>query len=76
MPNKPKDGDNSLTLKYKWESIPEEFREKIIQNVWCTHCSDVVEILGFQVYSAGPDIVLRERCAVCSSEVARVVEWE
>ncbi|MCL6444144.1 MAG: hypothetical protein K6T83_11925 [Alicyclobacillus sp.] len=59
MPRKQQDGDSSLSPKQKWEAIPQEFREKIIRNVWCTNCRDVVEILGYQVYSAGPDIVLR-----------------
>jgi len=74
MPQKHRDGDSSLSPKQKWEAIPQEFREKIIRNVWCTHCSDVIEILDYHVYSAGPDIVLRGRCAVCIGEVARVVE--
>lgn len=76
MPSKHQGGNNSLSPKQKWEAIPQEFREKIILNVWCTHCRDVVEILNYKVYSAGPDIVLRGRCAVCSGEVARVVEQE
>lgn len=76
MPHKHKDGDISFSPKRKWEAIPQEFREKIIRNVWCTRCRDVVEILDYKVYSAEPDIVLRGRCAVCSGEVARVVEQE
>lgn len=73
MRNKQRDGGSSISPKQKWEAIPDEFREKIIRNVWCTHCKHVVSILDYRVYSSGPDIVLRGRCDVCSGEVARVV---
>lgn len=76
MSNKHQDGGSSINPKQRWEAIPQEFRQKIIQNVWCTNCRDVVTILNYRVYSAGPDIVLRGRCAACNSEVARVVEQE
>ena len=66
----------SLSPKQKWEAIPKEFKERIIFNVWCSHCGDVVEILDYKVYSAGRDILLRGRCAVCGGEVARLVEQD
>lgn len=76
MPHKPSDGANSDGPNQRWEAIPLEFRKKIIQNVWCTHCRGVVEIVDYRAYSAQPDIVLRGRCSVCHGEVARVVEPE
>ena len=68
------DGTGPLSPRKKWEAIPERFRERILQNVWCSHCGNSVEIVSYRVYSAGRDIVLRGRCAVCGGEVARVVE--
>lgn len=76
MVSKQQDREGSLSPKQKWEVIPQEFREKIIQNVWCNNCRDVVTIVDYRVYSARPDIVLRGRCGTCDSDVARVVEHE
>lgn len=74
MPIKQQDGGGSLSPKQKWEAIPQDFRGKIIQNVWCINCRDVVTIVDYRVYSAAPDIVLRGRCGTCNRDVVRVVE--
>lgn len=74
MQNKRDIGDSSLSAKQKWEAIPPELREKLIRNVWCSHCRDVCQIVDYRVYPSGSDIILRGLCDVCHGKVARVVE--
>lgn len=64
------------TPRQQWEAIPEQGRELVLHNVWCSNCSGTVEIVNYRVYSAGRDIVLRGHCKVCSTNVARVVEQD
>ena len=61
-----------------WNQIPGWLREKIIENVFCTSCSDVTTIIDYKIELAGnkDDIVLHGRCKKCGHEVARYVESE
>ncbi len=60
--------------KAHWDCIPEEYRQKLLSNVYCTHCRDSVTITNYTGTVRGGDLLLVGLCAVCRTDVARVVE--
>ncbi|RLQ94518.1 hypothetical protein [Falsibacillus albus] len=58
----------------KWLAIPEDIRRKLRKNVFCTNCSDVVEIEQFTIEDHSNGIVLEGKCKVCGNGVSRVIE--
>jgi hypothetical protein len=64
----------SFTANKKWLSIPAETRKKLEKNVWCSSCSDVVQIEKYIVEESPAGIVLRGKCKKCGHEVARVID--
>lgn len=57
----------------RWNSIPEEFREKLLNNVFCRKCS-MTTIVDYAITSDTGGIVLKGRCKTCDGDVARFVE--
>lgn len=64
----------SFTANKKWLSIPEETRRSLERNVWCSSCTDVVQIENYIVQESRGGIVLHGKCKICGYEVARVVD--
>lgn len=64
----------SFVARKKWMSIPTEFRKKIERNVWCSSCSEVVQIIDYSVKESGEEIVLHGSCKICGHKVVRVVD--
>jgi hypothetical protein len=58
-----------------WNSIPSHIQEKLLSNVWCSHCTAITTITDFEgkIDETG-DLVLTGRCATCGGQVARVIE--
>ena len=57
-----------------WGSIPARVKDKILQNGFCTKCSDSVPIIDYGGKEVGGDLVLHGRCGNCGTKVIRVVE--
>jgi hypothetical protein len=57
-----------------WDAIPPQAQEKLLNNVWCVHCSKVTTITDFEGHMEKGDLILRGRCAVCGGQVGRLVE--
>ncbi len=57
-----------------WEEIPEEFQEMVLDNVFCSHCRDVVRIVDYSGSVVSGDLCLEGNCAICGHKVARLVE--
>jgi len=57
-----------------WEEIPVEFQEKILDNVFCSHCRDSVKIVDYSGSVVSGDLLLKGHCEICGHEVARLVE--
>jgi hypothetical protein len=64
----------SFSANKKWLSIPAEMRQKLERNVWCGHCTDVVQIEQFIVKEIKAGIVLEGKCKKCGNGVARVID--
>lgn len=57
----------------RWNSIPEEFREKLLNNVFCRKCSTTT-IVDYAITSEDGGILLTGSCKTCEGNVARFVE--
>ena len=57
-----------------WDAIPPHFQARVLQNVWCTHCSDMTTMTDFTGEVHGKSLVLRGTCVNCRGKVARVLE--
>jgi superfamily II DNA helicase RecQ len=64
----------SFSANKKWLAIPADFRRELERNVWCGHCSDVVQIVDYVVKDSPPGIALEGKCRKCGNEVARFIE--
>ena len=67
---------NTFTDKAKalWSSIPEEEKELLLRNVWCTNCIKTTTIIHYDGKVEGDDLILTGICATCGSKVARFIE--
>jgi hypothetical protein len=64
----------SHQAKNRWEGIPEEFRQRVLANVWCGKCAAGTTIVNFRGTIDGGDLILRGFCSRCGAEVARHIE--
>lgn len=70
----PEEDQDEEASKNEWDKLPQEFKDKILANVWCGRCSGVTEITHYQVGSSRHNILLEGKCKKCDSDVARIVE--
>jgi hypothetical protein len=54
-----------------WESIPADIRQRLLSNVWCSHCLHETTITHFSGTLKGGDLLLMSQCAKYRSDVAR-----
>ena len=64
----------SKSAQIAWQSIPEETRHKILNNVWCGECVAMTRMDQESGVIEAGRLVLRGVCAKCGSTVGRVVE--
>lgn len=61
----------------KWNKIPKEFREKLLENVFCGNCGVTAIQPGYTIQDLSHrDIRLVGKCMKCGKDVSRVVEGE
>ena len=58
----------------KFNQIPDDFKSKILSNVYCSNCKDMVKIVEFEATVDKDDLVLIGKCENCSGKVARLIE--
>lgn len=59
-----------------WDNMNNELQKLILDNVYCTNCSDMTTIKDFTFQPTGKSLVLKGLCAKCGHKVARVLEGE
>jgi hypothetical protein len=64
----------SFGANKKWLAIPAATRKELEHNVWCSHCSDVVQIVDYVVKDSPPEIALEGKCGKCGKKVARFID--
>ena len=57
-----------------WGTIPKDARVRLLANVFCSNCSNIVEIADFTGDEENGDLVLTGSCARCGYNVVRVIE--
>jgi len=65
--------DNKKALE-KWNSIPSEFQNKLIDNVFCSKEGKSTTIIDFIIKNHKYGILLEGKCKKCGTKVVRVVE--
>ena len=60
--------------RQRWETIPADVGQRLLSNVWCSHCRHETTITNFSGAIKGGDLLLVGKCAECRSDVARVIE--
>ncbi|MFC5649416.1 hypothetical protein ACFPYJ_09780 [Paenibacillus solisilvae] len=67
---------SSLQALKTWKTIPQLYRDKLVRNVFCGNCKDVVEIIQYSITENKYGLILEGKCRTCGGPVARVVEKE
>ena len=58
----------------KFNQIPDDIKSKILSNVYCSNCKDMVKIVEFEATVDKDDLVLKDKCENCSGKVVRLIE--
>ncbi len=58
----------------RFNKIPNDMKSKILSNVYCSKCADMVKIVDFEATMDGIDLILKGKCDKCSAMVARLIE--
>lgn len=66
----------SKDAKKRWDKIPAGAQARILDNVYCGECTDMVSISLETAEMQGASLILRGKCKTCGHEVCRVVEPE
>ncbi len=59
----------------KWSSIPEDYQQRLINNVFCSKCG-VTTIVDYSITADKYGILLKGKCKTCGNDVARLIENE
>lgn len=57
----------------KWKKIPKDFRQKLINNVFCSKCYTTT-IVDYTLHNEDAGVLLKGKCKTCGKDVARLVE--
>jgi len=57
----------------KWSSIPQEYQQSLINNVFCRKCG-VTTIVDYSITDDKYGILLEGNCKICGNAVARLIE--
>ena len=58
----------------KFNKIPDNIKSKLLSNVYCPKCADIVKIVNFEATMDNDDLILKGKCEKCSSDIARLIE--
>jgi hypothetical protein len=68
------DEPTSFSAERRWLTHSAQFRDLVLDNVWCRSCRDAVRILSYSVQPKPGGISLEGVCAICGNRVARYIE--
>ena len=69
------DNISDIAALRKWNSIQEDIRKKLLQNVYCGSCGVTTIAPGYTItYKKGLGIQLNGTCVKCGRDVCRVIE--
>ena len=59
---------------FLWQALPDNLREAILAQVWCSACRTGVELREYTGRDVAGDVILEGKCPTCGGRVARRVE--
>jgi RecJ-like exonuclease len=62
-----------LSAERRWLAHAQQFRDAVLDNVWCSRCRGAVRILDYTVQPKTGGIALVGSCVTCGNEVARYI---
>lgn len=57
-----------------WNKIPSDIQNKLLSNVFCSHCKKVVTIVDFSAKMLDGNLLLAGKCKTCNNKVSRLIE--
>ena len=57
-----------------WNKIPAGIQERLLGNVWCSHCGEMTTITDYGVLIVKGDLILDGFCIRCGNAVTRLIE--
>ena len=66
--------NQTIGAKKFWDSIPQNIRVKLLNNVYCAHCRKTGSVANTKMNIEKGDLIIRGICTTCSGEVCRLVE--
>jgi len=58
----------------KWNRIPANIQQKILENVWCGKCLDAVEVIDYTMTNDKLGVIIEGACKNCGGQVVRILE--
>ena len=58
----------------RWNTIDDDIKQILLENVYCSKCKDTVKIVNFDASVMDDDLILKGKCAVCNNNVVRLIE--
>jgi hypothetical protein len=68
------DEPTSFSAERRWLAYPAQFRDRVLDNVWCGKCREAIRILNYRVQPKPGGISLEGLCASCGNRVVRYIE--
>lgn len=69
-------GHFSREARERWIKIPKFAQDRLLENVYCVKCADMVSIILETANMEQHSLILRGKCKTCGGEVCRLVEPE
>ena len=66
--------DFTQPARARWDTIPDNIRQSLLDNVWCGHCRHAVTITNFSGTIKNGALLLVGKCGECHGDVARLIE--
>lgn len=57
-----------------WAKVPDQGKQKILANAWCSHCQAVTTMIDFGGEVVNHDLILKGVCSRCGGNVTRLLE--
>ena len=54
--------------------IPSDIQNKLLSNVFCSHCKQAVTIVDFSAQVLDGNLLFAGKCKTCNNKVSRLIE--
>ena len=64
----------SPLAKVFWNKIPAGIQERLLDNVWCSHCGEMTTIIDYGGLIENGNLILDGYCTRCGNPVSCLIE--